>query len=41
VKESFSMSMGEATRTITVVQSIVALVGLGMVLAMNAVMPMR
>ena len=39
VKESFSMSMGEATRTITVVQSIVALVGLGMVLAMNAVMP--
>lgn len=41
VKESFSMSMGEATRTITVVQSIVALVGLGMVLAMNAVMPLR
>ncbi|MDM0119184.1 GntT/GntP/DsdX family permease [Variovorax arabinosiphilus] len=39
VKESFSMSMGEATRTITVVQSIVALVGLGMVLVMNAVMP--
>ncbi|MGJ7486635.1 gluconate:H+ symporter [Variovorax sp. LT2P21] len=39
VKESFSMSMGEATRTITVVQSIVALVGLGMVLLMNAVMP--
>ena len=41
VKESFSMSMGEATRTITVVQSIVALVGLGMVLAMNAVMPLQ
>ena len=41
VKESFSMSMGEATRTITVVQSIVALVGLGMVLAMNAVMPLH
>lgn len=41
VKESFSMSMGEATRTITVVQSIVALVGLGMVLVMNAAMPMR
>lgn len=39
VKESFSMSMGEATRTITVVQSIVALIGLGMVLMMNAVMP--
>lgn len=41
VKESFSMSMGEATRTITVVQSIVALVGLGMVLAMNAAMPLH
>lgn len=39
VKESFSMSMSEATRTITVVQSIVALIGLGMVLMMNAVMP--
>lgn len=41
VKESFSMSMGEATRTITVVQSIVALVGLGMVLLMNVAMPVR
>jgi len=41
VKESFSMSMGEATRTITVVQSIVALVGLGMVLVMNVAMPVK
>ncbi|MCU4119207.1 GntP family permease [Variovorax sp. N23] len=41
VKESFSMSMGEATRTITVVQSIVALVGLGMVLLMNVAMPVK
>ena len=41
VKESFSMSMGEATRTITVVQSIVALVGLGMVLVMNVAMPVN
>ncbi|MDQ1092097.1 GntP family gluconate:H+ symporter [Xanthomonas sacchari] len=35
VKESFGMSMGEATKTISVVQSIVALVGLGMVLLLN------
>jgi GntP family gluconate:H+ symporter len=35
VKESFGMTMGEATRTISVVQSIVALVGLGMVHLMN------
>jgi gluconate:H+ symporter, GntP family len=35
VKESFGMTMGEATKTISVVQSIVALVGLGMVLLMN------
>jgi GntP family gluconate:H+ symporter len=35
VKESFGMSMGEATKTISVVQSIVALVGLIMVLLMN------
>jgi gluconate:H+ symporter, GntP family len=35
VKESFGMTMGEATMTISVVQSIVALVGLGMVLLMN------
>lgn len=35
VKESFGMSMGEATKTITVVQSIVALVGLGVVLLLN------
>ena len=35
VKESFGMTMGEATQTISIVQSIVALVGLGMVLLMN------
>jgi GntP family gluconate:H+ symporter len=35
VKESFGMTMGEATVTISVIQSIVALVGLGMVLFMN------
>jgi gluconate:H+ symporter, GntP family len=35
VKESFGMTMGEATKTISVIQSIVALVGLGMVLVMN------
>lgn len=35
VKESFGMTMGEATKTISVVQSIVALVGLAMVLLMN------
>ena len=35
VKESFNMTMGEATRTISVVQSIVSVVGLAMVLLMN------
>jgi gluconate:H+ symporter, GntP family len=35
VKESFAMTMGEATKTISVIQSIVALVGLGMVLLLN------
>ena len=35
VKESFGMTMGEATMTISVIQSIVALVGLVMVLVMN------
>ncbi|KJC59581.1 gluconate transporter [Bradyrhizobium sp. LTSPM299] len=35
VKESFGMTMGEATKTISVIQSIVALVGLGMVLLLN------
>ena len=33
--ESFGMTMGEATKTISIVQSIVALVGLVMVLLMN------
>ncbi|MEG0201225.1 MAG: gluconate:H+ symporter, partial [Comamonas sp.] len=36
VKESFGMNMGEATKTISVVQSIVSLVGLLMVLLFNA-----
>lgn len=35
VKESFGMTMGEATMTISVIQSIVAVVGLVMVLLMN------
>jgi gluconate:H+ symporter, GntP family len=35
VKESFGMTMGEATKTISVIQSIVAVVGLGMVLLMS------
>ncbi|MDR5740543.1 MULTISPECIES: gluconate:H+ symporter [unclassified Caballeronia] len=37
VKESFGMTMSEATKTISVVQSIVAAVGLVMALAFNAV----
>ena len=40
VKESFGMTMGEATQTISVVQSIVALVGLAMVLLMNLLPPL-
>lgn len=40
VKESFGMSMGEATKTISVVQSIVSLVGLCMVLLMNLLPPL-
>lgn len=36
VKESFGMTMGEATKTISVVQSIVAVVGLIVVLVLNA-----
>lgn len=36
VKESFGMTMGEATKTISVVQSIVAVVGLIVVLMLNA-----
>ena len=40
VKESFGMSMGEATQTISVVQSIVALVGLGMVLLLDLLPPL-
>ena len=35
VKESFGMTMGEATKTISVVQSIVSVVGLIMVLLFN------
>jgi GntP family gluconate:H+ symporter len=37
VKESFGMTMGEATKTISVVQSIVAVVGLIVVLLLNVV----
>jgi GntP family gluconate:H+ symporter len=37
VKESFGMTLTEATMTISVVQSIVAVVGLIMVLLMNLV----
>lgn len=37
VKESFGMTMGEATKTISVVQSIVAVVGLVMALVFDAV----
>ncbi|ALV06968.1 GntP family permease [Roseateles depolymerans] len=40
VKESFGMSMGEATKTISVVQSIVSLVGLGMVFLLNLMPPL-
>jgi len=40
VKESFGMSMGEATKTISVIQSIVALVGLGMVLLLDLLPPL-
>ncbi|OWQ48089.1 gluconate transporter [Roseateles noduli] len=40
VKESFGMSMGEATRTISVVQSIVSVVGLLMVFALNLMPPL-
>jgi len=37
VKESFGMTIGEATKTISVVQSIVAVVGLLMALLLNVV----
>lgn len=40
VKESFGMTIGEATKTISVVQSIVAVVGLVMVLLMNLLPPL-
>ncbi len=39
VKESFGMTMGEATMTISIVQSIVALIGLAMVLILNLFPP--
>lgn len=39
VKESFGMSMGEATKTISVIQSIVAVVGLVVALLMNLFPP--
>lgn len=40
VKESFGMTMGEATMTISVIQSIVSVVGLVMVLLMNLLPPL-
>ena len=40
VKESFGMTMGEATKTISVVQSIVSVVGLIMVLLFNMLPPL-
>jgi len=40
VKESFGMTMGEATKTISVVQSIVAVAGLAMVLLFNMLPPL-
>lgn len=40
VKESFGMTMGEATKTISVVQSIVAVVGLVTVLLLNLPPPL-
>ncbi|SFB64501.1 gluconate:H+ symporter, GntP family [Rhizobium sp. NFR07] len=40
VKESFGMSMGEATATISIIQSIVSAVGLVMVLLMNLAPPL-
>ncbi|MEG0937321.1 MAG: gluconate:H+ symporter [Comamonas sp.] len=41
VKESFGMTMSEATKTISVVQSIVAVVGLIMVLIFNALLSVQ
>jgi GntP family gluconate:H+ symporter len=40
VKESFGMSMGEATATISIIQSIVSVVGLVMVLLLNLAPPL-
>jgi len=40
VKESFGMTMGEATKTISVVQSIVSVVGLVMVLGFDMLPPL-
>lgn len=40
VKESFGMNMAEATKTISVVQSIVSIVGLVMVLLLNLLPPL-
>lgn len=41
VKESFGMTMGEATKTISIIQSIVAVVGLVMVCIMNLFPPLH
>jgi GntP family gluconate:H+ symporter len=40
VKESFGMTMGEATMTISVIQSIVSVIGLTMVLLLNLLPPL-
>ncbi|MCS4509901.1 GntP family permease [Xylophilus ampelinus] len=40
VKESFGMTMGEATKTISVVQSIVSVVGLAMVMVLDLLPPL-
>ncbi len=40
VKESFGMTMGEGTATISVIQSIVSIIGLVMVLLMNLLPPL-
>jgi len=40
VEESFGMTMGEATETISLIQSIVSVVGLVMVLLMNLLPPL-
>jgi gluconate:H+ symporter, GntP family len=40
VKEAFGMTLGEATRTISIIQSIVALIGLAMAMLLNLLPPL-